>query len=64
MTPGLVGLAAPILAADDVLLGALCLSAEEKPLDPPKILMLREAIRQFASDISRQIDHGQDRKIA
>lgn len=52
VTPGLVGVAAPILAGDGTPIGALCLSTEETTLTKDQLAALRDAIRDHAEAIS------------
>lgn len=52
VTPGLVGVAAPILAGDGTPIGALCLSTEEITLTKDQLAALRNAIRDHAEAIS------------
>jgi DNA-binding IclR family transcriptional regulator len=52
VTPGLVGVAAPILAGDSTPIGALCLSTEEANLTKDQLAALRDSIRDRAELIS------------
>jgi DNA-binding IclR family transcriptional regulator len=52
VTPGLVGVAAPILAGDGTPVGALCLSTEESTLTRTQLDALRDSIRDRAEAIS------------
>lgn len=64
VTPGLVGVAAPILAGDGAPLGALCLSAEEAELRAESLSALRDAIRTRAGEISERLGTTDSRAIA
>lgn len=52
VTPGLVGVAAPILAGEDAPVGALCLSTEADALDDAGVAALASDIKRRAGDIS------------
>ena len=64
VTPGLVGVAAPILAGDGTPVGALCLSTEEATLTDTRLAALRETIRDRAEAISDALSHPQARASA
>lgn len=56
VTPGLVGIAAPVLASDATPLGALCLSTEAATIDKTTISTLAADIKQRARDITQYLD--------
>ncbi|MFA8385165.1 MAG: IclR family transcriptional regulator [Pelagibaca sp.] len=64
VTPGLVGVAAPILAGDGTPIGALCLSTEQATLTQDMLDALREAIRDHAEAISDALAQPDARAIA
>jgi DNA-binding IclR family transcriptional regulator len=64
VTPGLVGVAAPILAGDGTPIGALCLSTEEALLDDATLEALRADIRDRAEYISTALAEPSARAIA
>lgn len=64
VTPGLVGVAAPILAGDGTPIGALCLSTEEALLDDTTLEALRAEIRDRAERISTALAEPSVRAIA
>ncbi|OSQ51944.1 IclR family transcriptional regulator [Marivita geojedonensis] len=64
VTPGLVGVAAPILAGDGTPIGALCLSTEEACLTEDQLDDLRDTIRDRAEVISALLAQPQRQAIA
>ncbi len=52
VTPGVVGVAAPILAADRAPIAALCLTSDENDVDAPTLAQIRDAVRDSAARIS------------
>lgn len=56
VTPGLVGIASPILASDAMPQGALCLSADAEAFDADGIKVLADEIRASAGEISAALD--------
>ncbi len=64
VTPGLVGVAAPILAGDGTPIGALCLSTEQAALTQDRLDALRTAIRDRAEAISGALTQPDARAIA
>lgn len=64
VTPGLVGVAAPILAGDGTPIGALCLSTEQGTLTQDRLDALRTAIRDRAEAISGALTQPDARAIA
>lgn len=64
VTPGLVGVAAPILAGDGTPVGALCLSTEQAALTQDMLDALRKAIRDHAEAISDALAQPDARAIA
>lgn len=66
ITPGVVGVAAPILA-DRVPIAALCLTSDESAVPPPQLAIIRTAIRSNAAAISQtlaQMPHHLQRQSA
>lgn len=64
VTPGLVGVAAPILIGDGTPLGALCLSSDEATLDAATLEALQIDIRERAERISGALAAPEVRAIA
>jgi DNA-binding IclR family transcriptional regulator len=64
VTPGLVGVAAPLLAGDGTAIGALCLSTEEALLNDTSLEALRTDIRNRADQISTALAGPSARAIA
>lgn len=56
VTPGLVGIAAPIFAGDAFPLGALCLSTEAAAVDKTTIRLLADDIKVAAREITNGLD--------
>ena len=64
VTPGLVGVASPILAGDGTPIGALCLSTEEATLSKDQLTALRTMIRDRAEAISDALSQAPHRASA
>ncbi|WP_439122318.1 IclR family transcriptional regulator [Marivita sp.] len=64
VTPGLIGVAAPILAGDGTPIGALCLSTEEATLSQSQLDALRETVRDHAEAISDALSQPARQAIA
>ena len=64
VTPGLVGVAAPILAADNVPIGALCLSRDAATTDAARLSEIRRVVAAAGQRISDRLDANVRRQIA
>ncbi len=64
VTPGIVGVAAPILAQDTSPVGALCVSGDETRFDTAMIETLRYRIRRASREISDALSPLENRDIA
>lgn len=64
VTPGLVGVAAPILAGDGAPLGAICLSRDAPSTPEERLNQLRRSILGAARQISERLDPETKRQIA
>lgn len=64
VTPGLVGVAAPILAADGAPIGAICLSRDARSTSEDKLKQLKRSILTAAQEITGRLDPETKRQIA
>ena len=64
VTPGLVGVAAPILAPDMLPVGAICLSREARATDEVALSRIREDILKASLEIAQRLDSETKRQIA
>lgn len=64
VTPGLLGVASPILAVDGTPIGALCMSVEEASMTKDSLIELRNSIRRSAEAISDAVSHHSHRASA
>lgn len=52
VTPGLLGVASPVFAADTAPIASLCVSCDETLVDNEELEKLREAVRHASQEIS------------
>ena len=64
VTPGLVGVAAPILAQDSLPVAAICLSREARTVDEESLANLKRTILMASQVISDRLDPEKQRQIA
>lgn len=64
VTPGLVGVAAPILAADGTPIGAICLSRDARSTPDARLAQVKAAILEAAREITDRLDPETRRQIA
>jgi DNA-binding IclR family transcriptional regulator len=58
VTPGVVGVAAPVLAADRAPVAALCLTSDAATMAPARLAAIRDTIKEMAADISMTLRAG------
>jgi DNA-binding IclR family transcriptional regulator len=64
VTPGLIGIASPILAPDASPIGAICLSKEARGTDDSELSVIKDAILTASLEISGRLDPETKRQIA
>lgn len=58
VTPGVVGVAAPILVADQSPVGAICLTSDSETMDEARLARIRKAVLKAAGEISEAMCGG------
>ncbi len=56
VTPGVVGVAAPVMAADRVPIAALCMTSDERETGDDRLVAIRDEVRDTATAISTELN--------
>jgi DNA-binding IclR family transcriptional regulator len=62
VTPGVIGVAAPVMAADRMPIAALCLTSDEREAGAARLAVIRDKVRDYAAtmsaDLSKSVTPG------